>query len=123
MALWKWTDEGRRIHISTCYDDGCRKWISDDLRVTELSLVRRLVNLARGPLTVLVPPAGRWAAAATAGCCSHRGAARRPLPGRPAAARSGGAEGGACPPPGSPLKNNVLCPGRKRPSGSEAPGP
>lgn len=74
-------------------------------------------------LIALGPPARRWAPAAPAGRCSRWLAAGSRLPGRPPAARSAGAAGGACPPPDSPQKSNALCPGQTRPSGSTRPDP
>lgn len=50
-------------------------------------------------------------------------AARCLLPGRPTAAQSADAAGGACPRLESPQKSNALCPGQRCPSGSEAPDP
>lgn len=76
-------------------------------------------------ITGLGPPAEHWVPAAHAGgcrcCCCC--AAVCLLPGRPAAARSAGAAGGACPQLESPPRSSALCPGRRCPSGSGAPGP
>lgn len=83
-----------------------------------------IVLSSRGPsITAPVPPAEHWGQAVPAGGCMCWCAARCLLPGRPTAAQSADAAGGACPRLESPQKSNALCPGRRCPSGSEAPDP